>query len=177
MKKKAKAFSSVKVLTTGAMLTALSIVIGIFCKNYLNFGNGLFRVTFENFPIILSGILFGLVVGALVGVCSDVLSYVLSTQSLAISPLVTLGAAAVGAVSGLISHYVVKKGGYLRLLISAVAAHLTGSILIKSIGLFAYYGIAVLWRIPVYAGIVILESLLIHLMYQNSAFRQFFQWK
>ncbi|MBR2634193.1 MAG: folate family ECF transporter S component [Clostridia bacterium] len=177
MKKKAKAFSSVKVLTTGAMLTALSIVIGIFCKNYLNFGNGLFRVTFENFPIILSGILFGPVVGALVGVCSDVLSYVLSTQSLAISPLVTLGAAAVGAVSGLISHYVVKKGGYLRLLISAVAAHLTGSILIKSIGLFAYYGIAVLWRIPVYAGIVILESLLIHLMYQNSAFRQFFQWK
>ena len=97
MKKKAKAFSSVKVLTTGAMLTALSIVIGIFCKNYLNFGNGLFRVTFENFPIILSGILFGPVVGALVGVCSDVLSYVLSTQSLAISQTDSIVSSPVGS--------------------------------------------------------------------------------
>ena len=53
------AFKSVKALVLAAMLTAMSVVIGMFCKTLLNFGNGLFRVTFENLPIILSGIIFG----------------------------------------------------------------------------------------------------------------------
>ena len=82
---KQKGLRNVRVLATAAMLGALSVVIGIFCKNFLNFGNGLFRVTFENFPIILSGILFGPAVGASVGIISDMVSYFLSTQSFAIS--------------------------------------------------------------------------------------------
>ena len=81
MQKRRSVFKKVVALTTAAMLTALSIVIGIFCKNFLNFGMGLFRITFENFPIILSGIMFGPWVGAFVGIASDVLSYILSTQS------------------------------------------------------------------------------------------------
>ena len=59
---------SIRVITLAAMLTAMSVVIGIFCKNFLNFGGGLFRITFENLPIILTGILFGPFVGAVVGV-------------------------------------------------------------------------------------------------------------
>ena len=152
------------------MLTALSIVIGIFCKNFLNFGLGLFRITFENFPIILAGIMFGPVAGASVGIASDILSYVLSTQSLAITPVVTLGAALVGCVSGAVSHYVVRKEGTFRIVVSTFSAHLIGSVIVKSVGLFVYYDWLVLWRIPLYAVIATLEAVLICLMNKNKTF-------
>ena len=103
-----KGLKNVYVLVYAAMLAAMGVVIGIFCKNFLNFGNGLFRITLENFPVIIAGIAFGPVVGACVGAVADIISYMLSTQSFAISPIVTLGAAMVGAVSGLVSHYVIK---------------------------------------------------------------------
>ena len=170
MQKRRTVFRRVKTLTTAAMLTALSVVIGIFCKNFLNFGMGLFRITFENFPIILSGIMFGPWVGAFVGIASDVLSYILSTQSFAITPVVTLGAALVGVVSGAVSHYVVKKEGAFRIIASVVAAHFVGSIIVKSIGLFVYYDWMVLWRIPTYAVIATIEATLICLMNKNKAF-------
>ena len=75
MNNKSKVFKSVRFLTTAAMLTALSVVIGIVCKNFLNFGSGLFRVTFENLPIIMSGILLGPAAGGIVGAASDLVSY------------------------------------------------------------------------------------------------------
>ena len=78
--RKKSLFPDLKSLTLAAMLTAMSVVIGIFCKNFLNFGGGLFRITFENLPIILSGILFGPAVGGAVGIASDLVSYLLSSQ-------------------------------------------------------------------------------------------------
>lgn len=171
--KKEKGLRNVKVLTTAAMLGALSVVIGIFCKNFLNFGNGLFRITFENFPIILSGLMFGPAVGAAVGIVSDMVSYFLSTQSFAISPIVTLGAALVGCVSGLVSHYIVKKPGIPRIAAATFSAHLVGSVIVKSFGLFVYYGWLVLWRIPTYTVIATLEILLLCLLYRHKAFRKF----
>ena len=45
MKKSNGLFPNVKGMTLAAMLVAMSVVIGIFCKNYLSFGGGLFRVT------------------------------------------------------------------------------------------------------------------------------------
>ena len=47
LSKREKGLRNVRVLVFSAMLAAISVVIGIFCKNFLNFGNGLFRVTFE----------------------------------------------------------------------------------------------------------------------------------
>ena len=169
--------SKVRVLTTSAMLTALSIVIGIFCKNFLDFGLGLFRVTFENFPIILSGIMFGPITGTLVGISSDVLSYVLSTQSLAISPIVTLGAALVGFISGFVSHRIIRKDGIKRIAFSALSAHVVGSMIVKPVGLFVYYGWLVLWRIPLYIVIASLEIILLIAMYKNKNFHHFMKFK
>ena len=173
--KKEGGLSNVYVLVYAAMLSALSVLIGIFCKNFLNFGNGLFRITFENFPIILSGIAFGPVVGACVGAVSDIISFMLSTQTFAISPIVTLGAATVGAVSGVVSRYVIKRNGALRVILSAVTAHLIGSVLIKSVGLFVYYGWLVLWRIPTYALISSLESALLCYLYKSPALAKIFK--
>ncbi|MBQ4037001.1 MAG: folate family ECF transporter S component [Clostridia bacterium] len=169
---KKKASTSIRTLTCSALLAAASIVIGILCKNYLNFGNGLFRITFENFPILLSGILFGPMAGAGVGAVADIVSYILSTQSFAISPLVTLGAAAVGLFSGLVSRYVFKKWNGKKLVFSALAGHLAGSILIKSPALFIYYGWAVLVRIPLYGVIALLEILLLLALNKKKVFHR-----
>ena len=176
-KKQKNGLRNVKVLTTAAMLGALSVVIGIFCKNFLNFGNGLFRVTFENFPIILSGILFGPAVGAAVGIVSDMVSYFLSTQSFAISPIVTLGAALVGAVSGTVSNYVIKKRGALRVIISTLAAHVVGSLIVKTFGIYTdysmSYGMLLLYRIPTYVAIVAVESFFLCLIFKHKAFTKY----
>ena len=176
-KKQKRGLRNIKVLTTAAILGALSVVIGIFCKNFLNFGNGLFRVTFENFPIIMSGILFGPAVGAAVGIVSDMVSYFLSTQSFAISPIVTLGAALVGAVSGLISNVVIKKRGVMRIIISVLAAHIIGSLIVKTFGIYAYYnmsyGMLLIYRLPTYAIIVAVESFFLCLIFKHKAFTKY----
>ena len=88
-------FGRVRNMTMAAMLTAVSVVIGIFCKNFLNLGGGLFRITFENMPILLSGILFGPMVGGIVGLATDVISYFLSGQVYPINIVVTAGAVAI----------------------------------------------------------------------------------
>lgn len=172
---KKSSFSNLKVLTVSAMLTAVSIVIGILCKNYLNFGNGLFRITFENFPILMSGILFGPVVGACVGIAADVISYILSTQSFAISPIVTLGAAAIGAVSGVVSHLLRSRSTEKQIVFSGMIAHFIGSVCIKSAGLYLYYGAAVLVRVPLYTVIAAFEILLLLFLFRRKSFSSLIQ--
>jgi ECF transporter S component (folate family) len=176
-KKQKNGLRNIRVLTTAAMLGALSVVIGIFCKNYLNFGNGLFRVTFENFPIIMSGILFGPAVGAAVGVISDMVSYFVSTQSFAISPVVTLGAALIGAISGVVSRYVIKRRGRALIIVSVISAHLVGSILVKTYGIYTYYKmsypIMLLYRLPTYAVISAIEIFFLCLIFKHKAFTKY----
>ena len=167
-----KKLLSVRSLALAAMLTAMSVVIGIFCKTVLNFADGLFRVTFENLPIILSGIIFGPGVGALVGAASDLISYLLSAQAYPPNLIVTLGAATVGAISGAVSHYLVKRRGTVQFIVSGALAHLVGSMIIKPIGLFQFYSWLVLWRIPLYLVIAPIEILIISLLYKNSAVRK-----
>lgn len=163
---------SIHVLTLAAMLTAMSVVIGIFCKTFLNFSGGLVRITFENLPIILSGILFGPVIGAVVGVATDLISYLLSPQIYPPNLIVTLGAAVIGLLSGLVSKVIIRKRGYLQISVATVSAHIVGSMIIKTIGLFQFYQWAVLWRIPLYIVIASAELMVLCLLYKNATFRK-----
>ena len=174
--KKATLFASVRSLTLAAMLTAMSVVIGIFCKSFLDFG-GVIRITFENLPIILSGILFGPITGGLVGASTDLISYFLSSQAYPPNLIVTLGAAAIGFTSGLVSKYIIKSPSYKQIILSSAVAHVIGSMIIKSIGLYVYFGhvftvYAILWRIPLYLAIAPTEIMLICLLYKNTALRK-----
>ena len=169
---KISVFGSIKIMTTSAMLTAISVVIGIFCKTLLNFDGGLFRITFENLPIIMSGIMFGPIVGGLVGAATDIISYLLSPQIYAINIVVTIGATAVGVVSGFFARYIFKKRGYVRLICPSILAHIVGSMIIKPIGLYQFYGSAVLWRIPLYFVIAPLEILVLCLMYRHNSMKR-----
>ena len=154
------------------MLTAMSVIIGIVCKNFLNFGGGLFRITFENLPIILSGILYGPIVGGAVGAATDLISYFLSSQIYPPNLIVTLGATMVGVVAGFVAKFIVKKRGYAQIIVSSAFAHIIGSMIIKPIGLFQFYQWAVLVRIPLYLIIAPIEILILCLLYRKSAFRK-----
>jgi len=81
----------------------------------------------------------------------------------------------VGAVSGLMSHYVIKRDGSVRVILSVIAAHLVGSVVIKSIGLFVYYEWLVLWRIPTYVLIAAVECGLLCYLYRSPVFDQIFK--
>ena len=175
MKKKSSIFPSVKTIVLAAMLAAMSVVIGIFCKSFLNFGNGLLRITFENLPIIMSGILFGPVIGGVIGLITDLVSYFLTAQGYPPNFIVTIGAVTVGVVSGLVSHYAVKKRGTLQVILSASFAHLLGSMIIKPIGLFQFYGYLVLIRIPLYVVIAALEIFLICQLFRRKSFCSFIE--
>ena len=168
MRKKAPVLQSVRSLTIAAMLTAVSVIIGIFCKNLLNFGNGLFRITFENLPIILSGILFGPIVGGLVGIATDLISYLLSNQIYPPNLIVTVGAFLIGVLSGTVSRIPFRRETS-RVILSASVAHLVGSVIVKSFGLYQYYGILVLWRIPLYLVISSVEILLLCLLLRRKS--------
>jgi len=175
VQKRKSAFRNVQTLTLSAMLAAISVIIGIFCKNFLNFDNGLFRITFENLPIIFSGILFGPVVGGMVGVTSDLISYLLSSQAYPPNLIVTLGAFAVGFVSGLMAKYVVRRPGTLQTVLSASVAHIVGSMIIKPIGLYQFYGILVLFRIPLYLVIAPVEICILCWILRRKYFQRMFE--
>lgn len=124
-----------KTLTGAAMLAAISVVIGLLCKNFFTFG--WYRVTFENLPVILSGLLFGPVVGAAVGVVSDAVSCLCTGQ--AVNPIISLGAMTVGVLSGFVP-YIIRKKGKAQTALAVALAHLVGQVGIKSIGKMVYMG-------------------------------------
>ncbi|NLM57224.1 MAG: folate family ECF transporter S component [Clostridiales bacterium] len=166
VKKELSLFGDIRVMCFAAMLVALSIAIAAFCKVYLSFGA--IRVTFENLPILLSGVLFGPLVGAATGVTADIISCIIAANP--ISPIITVGAAMVGAVSGTFSHYIFKKYSTTRVFVSTLAAHVLGSMLIKSAGLMIYYNFpfeTIIWRVPLYLFIWAVESSLIAVLLKN----------
>jgi ECF transporter S component (folate family) len=172
--RRSAAKSALKRLVLGAMLAAMSVVIGMFCKSFLNFGGGLWRITFENLPIILAGVFLGPVTGGMVGIVSDLTSYLLSPQIYPPNLIVTLGAFTVGLVSGLMARFMIRERGVRQIALSAAVAHIIGSMIIKPIGLFQFYQWAVLVRIPLYLVIAPLEILLLCLLWKQKSFRKLF---
>ncbi len=169
---KVRIFGTLKTMAAASMLTAIAVVIGLICK--VTFGDGPFRVTFENLPIIISGIMFGPLVGGVVGIAADLISCIWAGQTPI--PLVAVGSVCVGVISGLLSQYVFKKRGYLRLILPPFFAHIVGSMIIKTIALNQFYGmtygVALLWRIPLYIAIAALEIFIICLMYKNKMIKR-----
>lgn len=166
------AFGNVRVLCVAAMLAAMSLIMGKFLQIPNPFQN-IIRISFENLPILLAGITMGPFVGALTGVVADLLGCVL--YGYAINPIITLGAAAVGLISGIMANYVVRRPLAARVICAAVAAHLVGSVIIKSLGLAAWFlssydmGLfeLMLWRLLTYAVIATAECVILCLLLRH----------
>ena len=167
-------FGNARVLCFAAMLAAMSLILGKFLQIPNPFQQFI-RISFENLPILFAGITMGPLIGAVTGAVADLLGCLLYGYS--INPLVTLGAATAGLVAGLLARYVVRRPLALQVIVSAVAAHLAGSVLVKSFGLAAWYlgsydmGLAELmaWRLLTYAVIAVAECTLLILLLRNRA--------
>ena len=175
-KKRWPVFGSLAGLCFAGILTAMSIVLGKFLQIPNPFQEFI-RISFENLPIIMAGLSLGPVAGLIVGLTSDLIGCVL--YGYAINWRITLGAAAVGAVSG-IAAALIKKPELPRVIVSVTSAHIIGSVLIKSWGLAKWYLESyelgywefVLWRLVNYALIATAECVIIYLLLKNKAFKR-----
>lgn len=159
----------VQTLAVSALFCALSIVFG----KYLAISIGpVLRFSLENLPVLLGGVLFGPVVGLCIGVIADLVGCLLVGYS--INPIVTLGAASIGFLSGLLYCLTKRLSPFLRLSISVILSHVVGSVLIKTWGLAAFYDmpfyLLLLWRLLNYTVVGAVECTLIHFLARNKAF-------
>ena len=168
-------FGSLRGLCFAAILAAMSIILGKFLQIPNPFQEFI-RLSFENLPIILGAIALGPVAGAMIGVVADLIGCV--AYGYTVNPIITLGAAAIGAIAGIVSNYIVKKPLSLKVILSAVPAHLIGSVLIKSFGLASWYlakyelGMMefILWRLLNYALVATAECVILYILLKNRAF-------
>ena len=145
--------NSTRTLTVLALLIAMSIVF----SRVLSISTGFVRFNLGSLPVLLAGIVFGPGAGFAVGALADMIGGVLAGY--AINPLITLGAAAIGLVGGLLWQKLPH-------------AHVVGSIVINSLALRIFYGYA--WsvlaaRIPNALVLTAVNTVLLRLLMENKA--------
>ena len=170
MKKKNLIRQGVIRLTYSALLAAICVILAFAAKGI--FGSGPLRLTIENLPIFMASFFFGPLWGVAVAVCADLLSCVMS--GMAPYPLITVGAALIGATSGVCYRYIFKKAPTgVRVTFSVLIAHMIGSMTVKTLALVPFFGdtaVTLLLRIPVYIGITVIESLILIFLTKSKAF-------
>lgn len=156
------------VLVAAAFLAALSIVLGKYLA--IRVGDTL-RFSFENLPILLAGMAFGPVAGVLVGVGADLIGCLM--VGYAVNPIITVGGAVIGLLGGVLYRVLSKTPHLVRVTVTVTAAHLFGSVLIKTVGLVAFYSYPLwelmLWRLLNYALIGGLETALLYVILKSRA--------
>lgn len=167
--KKNKAKNTTKKLVFSALMVAMCIIIGAVCKAYFTL-TPVLRITFDNMPIILLGFIFGPIYSVMAAVVADIISAL--SAGYAPTPLITVGAACVGLVAGILPRYIIKRKGFLSVLSVALASHAVGSVLVKTYALADLYSLEflpTLWvRIPLYAVIALAESYLVYIILKNK---------
>lgn len=167
MQKTQKKRMPLKIMAASSLLVAISII----CGKYLAISGGeVLRFSFENLPIMMASILFGPVAGVAVGVVADLVGCFLVGYT--INPLVTLGAVAIGFLSGLVWRASRAMPFALRVAVTVFAAHLVGSVGIKTFGLAAYYAFPLwqlmLWRLLNYVLVGAVEGTLLFILLKNK---------
>ena len=156
-----------KIPVTLAALGAIGIILGKFLAfNVTEF----MRFSLENTTIIFAGIVFGPILGAAVGAVQDLVGCI--AVGYAINPIITLGCASVGAISGALFILFKKVPLPLRLTLSVLPAHLVGSVIIKSIGLSIFYDLpltaTVAWRTLNYIIVGVTEVILLCILLKSK---------
>ncbi len=164
---KTKRGGSARVLVALSALSAIGIILGKFLAfNITEF----MRFSLENITVIFTGVVFGPLLGAAVGAVQDLVGCI--AVGYAINPIITLGSAAVGLVSGAVFSLTRGWKPHVRLLLSVALAHLLGSVVIKSAGLSIFYslpfGVTVLWRLLNYAVVGVAEGFLLCIILKSK---------
>ena len=169
---------NLRLLAVSAFLAALSIV----CGKYLAFPKeGVLRFGFENLPILLTGMMFGPIVGMIVGVVADLIGCVLVGYP--INLIVTVGAACIGLLGGLLFRLTKKLPLLWQTCITVILTHLLASVIVKTIGLAQFYAqtydmpfyVLMLWRLFNYIIVGVAEWFLLYTVLKNKALRRRFE--
>jgi len=154
-----------------ALLCAMSVTLGYVAK--MIFGTSPLRVTFENLPIVFAGIVFGPLYGGAVGAVADLVNCLFAGQAPIL--LITVGAALVGVLSGLLSHTLLRKPTFTNLLTVELITQSIASVIVKSMALhiyFTYSYLLLLPRLPIYIGIAIAESYCLYILLNHPAVKK-----
>ena len=150
-----------------ALLAAMTMIF----KRFAVFNIDWLRLSLENTPVLLSGILFGPVAGLLTGMVGDILGCLYC--GFGINPVITLGMALAGGVCGLLFRYSPKLPNVPRLICSVYAGHIVGNMIVKTIGIYWWYGTpwpTLLLRIPTYLIIGAVEIAIFCALLGSRAF-------
>lgn len=164
--------NGIKIIASLAMLAALSIILG----KYLAIPVGeIMRFSLESMPIIFAGMVFGPLAGGLCGLVADLIGCLLRGYEINIA--VSLGAMVIGVISGALP-ILLRALGAKRLpltVITVLAAHIIGSMLIKTLGLAAYYEMpfyaVLLWRVVNYVIVGALDCVTVHILLGNKGIK------
>ncbi len=150
-----------------ALLAAMTMIFKRFAVVNLDW----FRLSLENTPVLLSGILFGPVAGLVTGAVGDILGCFYC--GFGINPLITLGMALTGGLCGLLFRVMPKLPLLPRLLIAVYAGHVVGNMIVKTIGIYWWYATpwpTLVLRIPTYLIIGAIEIAIFCVLLKNRAF-------
>ena len=170
-------FGNPRALCLAALLAAMSLILGKFLQIPTPFAEFV-RISFENLPLILAGLALGPLAGAMTGAVADLVGCLAYGYS--INPIITLGAASVGLVAGVFGWLLARTPLLCRISVSAVAAHLVGSVGIKTAGIAAWYLAKydlgymelTLWRLLNYTIIAVLEIAILFALLRHRGFQK-----
>ena len=170
-------FGNPRALCHAALLAAMSLILGKFLQIPTPFAEFV-RISFENLPVILSGLVLGPLAGAMTGAVADLVGCLAYGYS--INPLITLGAASAGLMAGIVGLLSRRVPLLLRIALSAIAAHLVGSVAIKTAGIAAWYLAKydlgymelTLWRLLNYTIIAVLEIAILYALLRHRGFQK-----
>lgn len=150
-----------------ALLAAMTMIFKRFAVVNLDW----FRLSLENTPVLLSGILFGPVAGFVTGAVGDILGCFYC--GFGINPVITLGMALVGGLCGLVFRVTSKFPLIPRLLCAVYVGHIVGNMLVKTMGIYWWYATpwpTLVLRIPTYLIIGAAEIAIFAILLKSRAF-------
>ena len=170
-------FGNPRALCLAGLLAAMSLILGKFLQIPTPFAEFV-RISFENLPVILAGLVLGPLAGAMTGAVADLVGCLAYGYS--INPLITLGAALAGLVAGLFGWILSRTPLLCRISVSAIAAHLVGSVGIKTAGIAAWYLAKydlgylelTMWRLLNYSIIAVLEIAILFALLRHRGFQK-----
>jgi len=170
-------FGNPRALCLAALLAAMSLILGKFLQIPTPFAEFV-RISFENLPVILAGLVLGPLAGAMTGAVADLVGCLAYGYS--INPIITLGAAAAGLVAGVFGWLFARTPLLCRISVATVMAHLVGSVAIKTAGIAAWYLAKydlgymelTLWRLLNYSIIAVLEILILYLLLRHRGLQK-----
>jgi ECF transporter S component (folate family) len=161
----------IKTIALAGLMIALSIVLTRMLA--INVTNEI-RISFGNFPILLSGILFGAGVGAVVGFSADFIGA--NTLGIGWNPMLTISPIIIGVVAGLFSKWLKRRFTYVRLVSISSIGYILGPIIWTTYVLSKMYASSILplfvVRVPIYVVTTLIDCLLVILLCRNRTIQQ-----